>query len=97
MLEFETRVNLSVDGSKAIVGLRPPFSAHVRRGERVDSLRRSWANWPDGWRLMGKDSPGNANILAVLWLSAAGKNLMLGEVASFWMQSFRKGYTGRSD
>jgi hypothetical protein len=30
-------------------------------------------------------------------LSAAGKNMMLAELASFWMQSFRKGYTGSSD
>jgi hypothetical protein len=50
-----------------------------------------------GERQMGRASPLGANILAVLWLSAAGKGLMPGEVASFWMQGFRKGYTGRSD
>jgi hypothetical protein len=36
-------MKLTVDAAKAIVGLRPPFSAHVRldeRGAPVDSLRR---------------------------------------------------------
>ena len=35
-------MNLSVNGGKAIVGLRPSFSAHVRLGERgapVDFLK----------------------------------------------------------
>jgi hypothetical protein len=36
-------MNLPVDAAKAIVGLRPSFSSHVRWGERgapVDCLRR---------------------------------------------------------
>jgi hypothetical protein len=40
-----TDMGLPVDAAKAIVGLRPSFSAHVRFGERgapVDCLRRGY-------------------------------------------------------
>jgi hypothetical protein len=52
-------------------------------------------------RQVGKASAGDANILLEKrWCPLAFRcrqSLMLAELASFWMQVFRKGYTGRSD
>ena len=47
-------MNLSVDAAKAIVGLRPSFSAHVRFGERGAPVQFLTGVW---WSSLRLDNP----------------------------------------